>query len=299
MDNNVNNSHSDSLIKGVAIICIWIAFVGVSTSLSLIILNCLNGKTNLTFEGHFAVFAAVANALLLYLTLKEQLRVNKANREEFAQKQFEHTFFNLLEYHRKIRDDLLIYTSVLNDNLMETTQKYSGLSTFVLALNDILQIHKYLCLNNYIGMYNENDALQSLKAIEDDYDRKDPQGLKFAEKQNKENILFSQESLKQIAKQYNITGSLWKDYNDLKDKRKASFMIFQSKRGDVYNQYIRSLRQLLLLSQNTEVIQDYVEIVSSQMSYNEIQYFNMYVEYEKTELLPIIKNTSIKRNINL
>ena len=66
--------------------------------------------------------AALFNALLLYLTLKRQDR-------SFNQERFETTFFNLLESHKKITEEIELTTCDIHETQIQSID-YKGQKCF-------------------------------------------------------------------------------------------------------------------------------------------------------------------------
>ena len=77
---------------------------------------------------------ATANALLLFATLSYQNRI-------FRHERFEETLFNLLDNHRKIKNDVQI---VVDDEQSVEPYSYTGNEIFLFACADLHDIHSVL-----------------------------------------------------------------------------------------------------------------------------------------------------------
>lgn len=105
------------------IICIGIGFFKVL---------CVTNITNVL--GYASVLMVTANAILLYATLSYQNRI-------FKHERFEVTLFNLLENHRKIKNDIQI---VVAEELSIEPDRYTGNDIFLFACAELRDIHSVL-----------------------------------------------------------------------------------------------------------------------------------------------------------
>ncbi len=105
-----NSCRIQNLALSIAIIIIMVTIAGV-IALSVNVPWYITCQTNPEF---WAIFIgstiAIANAILLFVTLKSQ-NIGIANEKEARrQERFETTFFNLLESHQKLVEDIYINT---------------------------------------------------------------------------------------------------------------------------------------------------------------------------------------------
>lgn len=94
----------------------------------------INTEEVLTYA---SVMMATANALLLFATLSYQNRI-------FSHERFEETLFNLLDNHRKIKNDIQI---VVDDGQSIEPYSYTGNDIFLFACAELRDIHNILKRN--------------------------------------------------------------------------------------------------------------------------------------------------------
>lgn len=91
------------------IAAIVIAVLILCAILGYVFITSLNNWDGSCYGSFISGVAAIANAILLYLTLRRQGR-------SFKQERFETTFFNLLSNHEKVVERLFIEKNNENDN---------------------------------------------------------------------------------------------------------------------------------------------------------------------------------------
>ena len=139
-------------IKILVIIALMII---IGASVGLLSLFCFE---NITINCHLTtwigVWVSIANAIFLFATLSSQNRGINNQKESFAQERFETTFFNLLESHRKLTEELSVSAMVLNENLQIERIKLDGRTFFSFAINEISHIQDSLKSKCYSGKYD-------------------------------------------------------------------------------------------------------------------------------------------------
>ena len=238
--------------------------------------------------GYLTVIVAIANAILLYRTLKEQINNNRRQEKKYKNDKFETIFFNLLDYHNRIKDNLCIIIPFLTDNFQQYYVKGVGLKAFDYAQIQLELIKNCFCQETYLGKFDQYDADLSIYAINDDFERRVPSGLDTdAEMRRKEHEEWKRQLLKLIISHYNITERTW-DVSHLSDNiDKTSFDVFHNKYRICFDQYIRSLK-VLLKHTTRRSEKEYSKIVSSQMSRNEGHIVKLFVEYSDKDLKTLV-----------
>lgn len=89
--------------------------------------NCGNRDFYITIIGYFI---AIANALLLYETLNSQKEELLADERDRLRDRFETTLFSLLNFHRKLTDEIVICNPYMNNDGLEDNNEYKGGDVF-------------------------------------------------------------------------------------------------------------------------------------------------------------------------
>ena len=242
-----------------------------AVGVGLLLLFCFEITTiNCHLIAWFGVWVSIANAIFLYATLSSQNRGINNQKESFAQERFETTFFNLLESHRKLTEELSVYAMVLNDNLQIERIKLDGRTFFNYAINEILHIQDSLKSKCYPGKYDEHLDCESINAIEQQYSSIDAEGILTKEKEKKLLENYNHYRIKFSNLLYDISADKWDRTHNSDDKIMLSVDLFYKAMYPQYNHYIRSLANLLDFAKRREVF--YLYFVSSQMSEYELSY---------------------------
>lgn len=226
--------------------------------------------------------AALFNAVLLFLTLKRQDR-------SFTQERFEITFFNLLENHKKITEEIEQTTCDIHE-IQTQPLRYIGRKCFSFAIKECADISKALSTERYYGFLEGNEKIEE-EAIERKHDNitNDP----YIEKENNEKLseFYSLCRHKFFNKKYNITHECYNRARELIGQQKlnineAAYRLFLRRHHDTFNFYFRSLKQLLSFT-NDDCPQyiasaKYVKIIISQMSPDEQRLAYYYSLYDNT-----------------
>ncbi len=255
-------------IKMLIIIALMIIMVA---SVGLLLLFCFENTTiNCPLTTWIGVWVSIANAIFLFATLCSQNRGINNQKESFAQERFETTFFNLLESHRKLTEELSVSAMVLNENLQIERIKLDGRTFFSFAINEILHIQDSLKSKCYSGKFDEQLDSESINAIEQQYASIDAERVLIKER---EKILlenYNHHRIKFSNLLYDISADKWDKIHNSDDKRMLSVDIFYKAMYPQYNHYIRSLANLLNFAKRRE--RTYLYFVSSQMSEYELSY---------------------------
>ena len=158
------------LSKDVAVLLLLISFILlfgiVSYKLCTTNKDCKDEDNIGSLTGGIVICViSAANTILLYLTLTSQH--NGIENEKLAriQEQFETTFFNLLESQRKLTDEIIIETNVLDNNLSVVQKQVRGRSFFTFAIKELGAITDAL-ESNIETNYNESDKDMTIEAFE-------------------------------------------------------------------------------------------------------------------------------------
>ena len=255
-------------IKILVIIALMII---IGASVGLLSLFCFE---NITINCHLTtwigVWVSIANAIFLFATLSSQNRGINNQKESFAQERFETTFFNLLESHRKLTEELSVSAMVLNENLQIERIKLDGRTFFSFAINEISHIQDSLKSKCYSGKFDEQLDFESINAIEQQYASIEAEGVQIKEREKKLLENYNHHRIKFSNLIYDISADKWGRIGNSDDKIMLSVDIFYKTMYPQYNHYIRSLANLLDFAKRREGT--YLYFVSSQMSEYELSY---------------------------
>lgn len=223
--------------------------------------------------------SAIVSITLLYITLKNQDR-------SFKQERFETTFFNLLETHKKLTEELTV-SQIVPKDYVETVkpQEFKGRQCFCFASIERFAICRALAAERYEGYYDssdEDDAKQWY--YEMDYYINEPEKLEHCEKMMTK--IEEENGRKYYNLLYKISKETYEKYHEDIKKRdtpqnieKASSIcqeIFYSSYYFIFEGYLRSLEQLIkficINKPNNESGRQYMEILTSQMSRYELRF---------------------------
>lgn len=287
---NIKSHHfSDILQKPtIAIVLIWASLGGVCLGFIIMAFLPCGWRVFLSGYGSFVggvicCLIAIANAILLYQTLQTQREDIEKQHIHFKQERFETTFFNLLDYHRKLTDGLSATQQTINATMQIISNSIQGRFFFTFALNDIALIEESLASPRYLGTFDADVDSRSIEMLDYKYAEEDPMDLFRVKREEEEQRLHHMALLKQINSLY-LSKKEWEDlHGDMVNKKVNSYKLFYHQLCGGYEHYIRSLIQLLsfIKEQNegyTEDIIRYGKYVQMQMSQNELSLLVLHAE---------------------
>ena len=232
-------------------------------------------------------FITIANALLLYATLRTQILNQKRQEELVIRERFETTFFNLLQSHRQIANEIQIYRPTVIENDISQTKNLSflGRRFFSFALIDIKNINSNL-KKEQIHHYNSDDA----QAAEEYFSHfaANPENRFEIEEERKKLINRSREAMVN-----SFYGIKQEHVDESKQNSRMGIQLFDRKWKGCYEHYLRSLIHLLeYIKDSGQDIDKYVEIVFSQMSEDEFN-FIIRLSLINDRLLDLIRDTRL------
>ena len=286
-------------------LAIWIIklFLIIAIVLILITLACNfdSEKSPIFWATFIGSCIAIANALLLYATLGSQNESIRNEKEAHRQQRFETTFFNLLEFQRRMVDEIAFTYKYVNERGTTSRNEVKGKGVFSFA-NSELQYITAALKSNISAKYDEVLPMQEVLDIETEYDTTYPIEL---EKQRFERI----EGLRNTLR-IKLCNSIYdigdKDRHSYLHDDRIAYLLFNKKWGIYFERYTTNLYFLLQYafdeySMKREDMQKYVHIVQSQMSRDELSFVDVHAQsspafreiLDKTHLTDIITNNKI------
>lgn len=234
-----------------------------------------------------SAFMAIANAILLFSTLQSQKEAFSYERETRKLERFETTFFNLLEFQRKLTEDICICSGYINENAKPISQEIHGRHFFHFAIHELEMIRSSLTSNMPIKKYREEDVDLSIGALEEKWRRQDSYNSITEDSSNEWEKFLKQIRLEYCNLVYDISEETKRFYLSGKV---LPYDLFKKKWYIHYEHYFRNLNSLLALcTENTKDIdaqQKYVSFIKSQMSNNELHLIQVHaqsdLEFKKT-----------------
>ena len=218
--------------------------------------------------------AAIANAILLYLTLRRQGR-------SFKQERFETTFFNLLSNHEKVVERLFIEKNNENDNGFTKNRQ---IFDYILQESKLIKIA--LSSEKYLGQDTDIEELGILYWEEKQYQTNKSEKQKLC----KEHINASErnKSIKFYNAKFHITEKLYNKYNSLTDQTTKDLfcnkIVFKYYEPYMIN-YLHSIKEILKYTNDyiyrKKSISRYMNIFITSMSYKELFFIQNYAKYNK------------------
>lgn len=256
------------------IAAIVIAVLILCAILGYVFITSLNNWDGSCYGSFISGVAAIANAILLYLTLRRQGR-------SFKQERFETTFFNLLSNHEKVVERLLIEKNNENDN---------GFTKNRQIFDYILQESKLIKI-----------ALSSEKYLGQDTDIEDKGILYWEDMLYQTNINEKRElckkhiealktdiTIKFYNAKFHIAEKLYNKYNSLTDQTTKDLfcnkIVFKYYEPYMIN-YLHSIKEILKYTNDyiyrKKSISRYMNIFITSMSYKELFFIQNYAKYNK------------------
>lgn len=277
---------------------VFIAVTLLTVFISIFIWNDISCWDKGSWSGLLCGIATLLNAILLYCTLKRQDR-------SFKQERFETTFFNLLENHKKITEEMELTTCDINETQMQPMH-YKGQKCFSFATKEVSDISKTLSAEQYYG-FLKNDEYLGEEALEKKYDNITNDPYIEEEKNNKLTEFYSLCRYKFFNTKYKITQEHYTRAKMLIKQQKldineAAYKLLFKSCHYAFEFYFRSLKQLLSFIHDDcpECIASakYVKIIISQMSSDEqrlVYYYSLYDDaFEQ-----VLKNCKVQEELSI
>jgi hypothetical protein len=283
------------------------------------------GDIGSTIGGITSPFIGILSILLLFYTLWEQIKFNKAQKEISADEQFKSTFFTLLQTQRDILSKISGEFSFLNYNDVSTEskkEKCEGLKFFSSSKIQLQLIYSALNCEHYYRGYDSEEA----DSQEYELRNKIITGTNIPpeiEQQNDELELQYRLPCRvaYINDKYLITKKMYEKYKELSEENKIGlgYAFFFNKYESI-GYYFRHIYQILkfikmnedekkrtLGNDNKEQIHDqfkqYAQFVQAQMSTEELLllFYNSFTFKKAQELIihyDLLENLTIQNLIS-
>lgn len=194
---------------------------------------------------------AIANALLLYATLK-------SHNSSFERERFENNFYKMLDVHQGLTNQICLGQ---NSNIC-------GRIFFDFFSHEMKAIKNSLSSNHYLGTYNQDNVDKEFMAIEYQYESKLSSNDMDAESWRKEmeDKTQKEHTIRLTNTRYSITETEWKKYKDATINNEIAYPFFYNKWYSIYEHYIRSVIYVLTyINENANLNKDiYILIISVQ-----------------------------------
>lgn len=263
-----NSCRIQNLALSIAIIIIMVTIAGV-IALSVNVPWFFTYQTDPEF---WAIFigstVAIANAILLFVTLRAQNEGIANEKYAHRQERFETTFFNLLESQRRLTEEISIESCTLDEEGNLIPQKVSGRSFFLFAANELRFITQ--TLNSDIEeKYDVDTTSKAFEAFEDEWKSGEKSETEI---HNVKKTLISRLRIEYYNLLYNINENCRKDYISNKN---LPYILLKEKWYGCFEHYIRNLYYILdFVNQETKTDEEckkkYIRFVQSQMSRAEL-----------------------------
>lgn len=214
---------------------------------------------------------AIANALLLYVTLNSQKRGIENEKDAHRQDRFETTFFNLLESQRKLTDEIAVDCGYIDDDAQVSFQRINGRLFFVFA-NKELQLITESLETMIDKKYHERDTSDSIHAFEIEWQKKDPENVMGERKHEEWRKLIRNTRIEYCNMIYKISEDDRQKYSLNKD---LPYTLFRKRWYGYFEHYIRNLYYILSYVSEANYMdekakQKYVTFLQSQMTRHEL-----------------------------
>ena len=245
---------------------------------------------------------AISNALLLYATLRSQNESIVNTKEAHGQERFETTFFNLLDYQRRLTEEIVINYEKADGNANISFLEARGRESFSFANNEIRQISESL-KSDISATYNYDDILPNWEKLKEELVGDDKNGnisedgiAKLKEFRNNTNI-----------KHHNLVYSINDEERQcyLYDQT-IPYKLFMKKWGVYFECYIRSIECILqYMCEEYQLderrMQKYTTFLQVQMNKDELQFIETHAQsfsyfgkmLNKTHLTEILTHNKI------
>lgn len=256
------------------IAAIVIAVLILCAILGYVFITSLNNWDGSCYGSFISGVAAIANAILLYLTLRRQGR-------SFKQERFETTFFNLLSNHEKVVERLFIEKNNENDNGFTKNRQ---IFDYILQESKLIKIA--LSSEKYLGQDTDIEELGILYWEEKQYQTNKSEKQKLCKEHI--NALERNKSIKFYNAKFHITEKLYNKYNSLTDQTTKDLfcnkIVFKHYEPYMIN-YLHSIKEILKYTNDyiyrKKSISRYMNIFITSMSYKELFFIQNYAKYNK------------------
>lgn len=239
---------------------------------------------------------SVANAILLYSTLKLQGKGITNEKDAHRQQQFETTFFNLLEFQRRLTEEIVVKYKYVDDRGYDTMNEAKGKEFFHFAKSE-LQLISMTLKSNIKEKYDEEQPMSEITELENEKNAPYPIEL---EKQRYEKMEGIREKLR-----IKLCNRVY-DIDDKARQRcsfdsKESYLLFSKIWDNYYERYITNIFYILqYVSEgyylNEKEKQKYINFIRLQMSKDELYFVETHAQsfppfrdlLEKTHLTELL-----------
>ena len=259
----------------------------------------INEEIGVLTGGIIVCIISMANAILLYLTLTSQNDGIANEKAARRQERFETTFFNLLEFHRKLVEEISIETYTLDENWNVSSKKLSSRNFFHFAISELRFITVAL-ESNIEEKYDEEGKNKAIEAFEYKWSESGQSSIVISEKQREKIRLDKTLRIEFCNLLYSISKENREKYHS--DKC-IPYAIFREKWYDSFEHYIRNLYYILNFineeqEENEEDKKKYIRFVHSQMSRAELNLIEIHAKVfpffqkilNETHLMEIVTN---------
>lgn len=230
--------------------------------------------------GWIAAFIAIANALLLYATLRSQNEGNRIQEQKAEITRFETSFFNMLRSHRQLVDEITITRPTIKEGSLTKFRylEFKGRRFFTFALIDIRNIQNNLKAGN-IEWYKIKEA----------EDQENYLNARYGDMYEIKNTDLTKARKAYVNNLYHISDEDLKK----KDDTNTPFLIFNRTFESSYEHYLRSLNHLLdFIITYSDDVERYSNILFFQMGIDEIKFLT-WVTSNNKELKEALKKTNL------
>ena len=246
---------------------------------------------------------AIANALLLYATLKSQNESIINTKAAHRQERFETTFFNLLDFQRKLRNEIAINYKDLDGHGNIYNEEAIGKMFFSFAINEIKHISDSL-ESRIFSLYDDRDIKIEWDELEKKLPGEDINGDLTEHGKNMLKEFRNRARIRMCNMEYSISNE---DRHKYTSNPNYAYTLFEKKWRPFYEQYINNLYCILQHTSEERClkeggIQKYINILQAQMSREELLFVEIHGQsfpdfsmlLNKTHLTDIITNNMIQ-----
>lgn len=304
----MDNSSDNLRIWGVdaQTLAVWIIKFFSIIAIVLLLLTLARNFDSENSPSFWATFIgsciAIANALLLYATLRSQNESIVNTKEAHRQERFETTFFNLLDNKQKIIDEISFTCEAMDENACILYRRVNGREFFSFALNELQLITESLKSNDN-NEYEGDDIEGTFQSVEEKYAREDPTGVMNEQRQREERKVNEWARIRFYNSIYNIRKE---DRQLYFSNPQIPYMLFRNKKYLYFEHYVRYLYYFLQFvndekTMDENIKQRYITFAQAQMSRDELQLIEIHAHsfpafrkmLDKTHLTDIITQNKI------
>lgn len=302
LENIINRFWSNDTPLKIAIILVMLSLLGVTFMIALFPIHYRCFITPNFWAVYVSSGIAIANALLLYATLRSQNESIVNTKEAHRQERFETTFFNLLDYQRRLTEEIVINYDYVDNNVNITSQEVKGREAFSFANSELGMISESL-KSNISALYDFEQVMYEKSDFDREWDERDPTHVLEEQRFVEWNELKGKIQIKNCNRVYGIT----KEYRQkFHTDSTIPYKLFMQKWKPSFERYIRNLECLLQHMCEEHQLhgkwrQKYIKFLQSQMTRDELQLIEKHAQsipgfrkmLDKTHLTDIITNDKI------